>query len=37
MKAKIPIDVSVLNLFLESCSTKDDFKVAIEGYKFAMM
>lgn len=37
IKSKIKMDVSVINLFLESCSTKDDFKLAIEGYKFAMM
>lgn len=37
IKAKIKIDVSVINLFLESCSTKEDYKLAIEGYKFAMM
>lgn len=37
IKSKIKIDVSVLNLFLESCSTKEDFKLGIDGYKFAMM
>lgn len=37
IKSKIKIDVSVLNLFLESCSTKEDFKLAVDGYKFAMM
>lgn len=37
IKSKIRIDVSVINLFLESCSTKDDFKLAIDGYKFSMM
>lgn len=37
IKSKIKIDVSVINLFLESCSTKEDFKLAIDGYKFAMM
>lgn len=37
IKAKIKIDVSVVNLFLECCSTKEDFKLAIDGYKYAMM
>jgi pentatricopeptide repeat protein len=37
IKSKIEIDVSVINLFLESCSTKEDFKYSLEGYKFAMM
>lgn len=37
IKSKIKIDVSVINLFLESCSTKDDFKLAEDGYKFTMM
>lgn len=37
IKAKIKIDVSVINLFLESCSSKDDYKLGIEGYRFSMM
>lgn len=37
IKSKIKIDVSVINLYLEGCSTKEDFKLAIDGYKFAMM
>ncbi|MCC6448005.1 MAG: hypothetical protein IT215_04905 [Chitinophagaceae bacterium] len=37
IKSKINIDVSVLNLYLESCSTKEDFKLGVDGYKFAMM
>lgn len=37
IKSKIKIDVSVINLFLESCSTKEDFKLAEDGYKFTMM
>ena len=37
VRSNIKIDISVINLFLESCSTKDDFKLGIEGYRFAMM
>ena len=37
IKSKIKIDVSVLNLFLESCSSKEDYKLGVDGYKFAMM
>lgn len=31
------MDISVVNLFLENCANREDFKLAIEGYKFAMM
>lgn len=37
INSKITIDISVINLFLESCSTKTDYKMAINGYNFAMM
>lgn len=37
IQAKIKIDVSVVNLFLENCSNKIDFKLAIKGYQYAMM
>lgn len=37
IQSKIKIDVSVINLFLESCATKQDFKLAIDAYKFSMM
>lgn len=37
INAKIKIDVSVINLFLESCANKDDFKLGIDGYRFALM
>lgn len=37
IKSKIVLDVSVINLFLENCATKDDYKLSLEGYKFAMM
>lgn len=37
IKSKIRIDVSVINLFLESCSSKEDFKMGIDGYRYAMM
>jgi len=36
VKAQIHKDVSVVNLFLESCANKDDSKLAIECYKFIM-
>ena len=35
--SKIKIDVSVVNLYLDSCATKEDFKLAIDAYKYAMM
>ena len=37
IQAKIKIDVSVVNLFLENCSNKKDFKLAIKGYQYCMM
>lgn len=37
IKAKIRIDVSVINLFLESCANKDDYKLGVDAYRFAMM
>lgn len=37
IKSNIKIDVSVINLYLEQCSSKDDFKLAADAYKFAMM
>lgn len=37
IKSGIKIDISVVNLYLENCSTTDDFKMAIDAYKFAMM
>ena len=37
ISSKITIDVSVVNLFLDSCATKEDYKLAIDGYKYAMM
>lgn len=37
IKSDIQVDISVVNLFLETCSTKQNFKLSIEGYKFSMM
>lgn len=31
------LDISVVNLFLDSCSTPKDFKLGIQGYQYAMM
>ena len=36
VRANIHKDVSVVNLFLESCANRDDYKLAIECYKFIM-
>lgn len=37
IKSLIKLDVSVVNLYLENCSSVDDYKLAIDAYKFAMM
>ncbi len=37
IQAKITVDVSVVNLFLENCSNKNDYKLAIKGYQYSMM
>lgn len=37
INAGIEIDVSVINLFLDSCANKVDFKLGITGYQYAMM
>lgn len=37
IRSPIKKDVSVVNLFLETCSTKNDHALAIEGYKYSMM
>ena len=37
INAEIEIDVSVINLFLDSCANKDDFKLGVQGYQYAMM
>jgi pentatricopeptide repeat protein len=37
IKSGIKIDISVVNLLLENCSTTDDYKMAIDAYKFSMM
>lgn len=31
------VDVSVINLFLDSCSNKEDFSLGVKGYQYAMM
>ena len=31
------LDISVINLFLDSCSTPKDFKLGVQGYQYAMM
>lgn len=31
------VDVSVVNLLLDSCSTPNDFRLAVQGYQYAMM
>lgn len=37
INAKIQIDISVVNLFLESCANKDFHKLAVNAYQFTMM
>lgn len=37
INSKIEIDVSVINLYLEKCSTKNDYKLGINAYRYAMM
>ena len=37
IKSKIKIDISVINLFLESCSNRDNYKLGLNSYQFAMM
>ena len=31
------LDISVVNLFLDSCATPKDFKLGIQGYQYSMM
>lgn len=33
----VDVDISVVNLLLDSCATIIDYKIAIQGYQFAMM
>lgn len=37
INSKIEIDISVINLFLDTCSNKVDFKLGIKGYQYSMM
>lgn len=36
MKSKIEKNVSVVNLFLENCCNREDFKLGIDCYYFVM-
>ncbi len=35
--SKISVDISVINLFLESCANKNEFRYAIKCYQYSMM
>lgn len=37
INAGIEIDISVINLFLDSCASKTEFALGIKGYQYAMM
>ncbi len=37
IKSDITIDISVVNLFLDSCANNKEYKLGIQGYQFAMM
>lgn len=37
INSKIEIDISVINLFLDTCANKVDFKLGIKGYQYSMM
>lgn len=37
LSANIDVDVSVVNLYLDSCSNLNDFKIGIQAYTYVMM
>ena len=37
INSNIQIDISVINLFLDYCSTNHDYKLGISGYNYSMM